>query len=144
MNKTERAWGNITQINTMSALDRLTESAQDTWDRAVDFSRDNRAVAGLAGAGIVAGVAWLLLRPSRDRRKPGAGQLSGGSINRKQVKKEFQDYSKAYSTEAGEGIIERSRTTELVDTFYNLVTDIYEWGWGQVRVTTAFPHAECF
>lgn len=20
---------------------------------------------------------------------------------------------------------------ELVDTFYNLVTDVYEWGWGQ-------------
>ena len=24
-----------------------------------------------------------------------------------------------------------SVVAELVDTFYNLVTDIYEWGWGQ-------------
>ena len=117
----------------MSALDRLTESVQDTWDRSVDFSRDNKAVAGLLGAGIVAGAAYLLLRPSSDKRKPRARQLTGGSIDRKDVKKEFQDYSKAYSGEAGRGIIERSRTTELVDTFYNLVTDIYEWGWGQVR-----------
>ena len=27
---------------------------------------------------------------------------------------------------------ERSRTTELVNVFYDLVTDLYEWGWGQV------------
>lgn len=31
----------------------------------------------------------------------------------------------------GEGILDRNKTTELVNTFYNLVTDIYEWGWGQ-------------
>ena len=27
---------------------------------------------------------------------------------------------------------ERSKTTELVNVFYDLVTDLYEWGWGQV------------
>ena len=31
----------------------------------------------------------------------------------------------------GEGILDRNKTTDLVNTFYNLVTDIYEWGWGQ-------------
>lgn len=27
--------------------------------------------------------------------------------------------------------MERSRTASLVNTFYNLVTDFYEWGWGE-------------
>lgn len=30
--------------------------------------------------------------------------------------------------------VERSRTTELVNVFYDLVTDLYEWGWGQVKI----------
>lgn len=32
---------------------------------------------------------------------------------------------------SSQGIIAKDETPGLVDTFYSLVTDIYEWGWGQ-------------
>ena len=87
----------------------------------------------LAGAAVAVFGAYWLLRRSREKRKPGTADLTGGSIDRSRVQEVFNGYSKAYSSEAGAGIIERSRTTEIVNTFYNLVTDLYEWGWGQVR-----------
>ena len=31
----------------------------------------------------------------------------------------------------GKGIDDKDHTKDAVNTFYNLVTDIYEWGWGQ-------------
>lgn len=115
----------------MASFDKLTDSLNEAWSRAVELSQDNKKVVSVAvGGAVVLGAYWLL-RPTK-KAKPAASQLTGGSISREKVKKEFDDYAKAYGTEAGAGIIERSRTTELVDTFYNLVTDIYEWGWGQV------------
>lgn len=119
-------------MDAMGSLDKLNDSIKDAWDRAAELSKDNKTVVSVLGAGVlVLGASWLL-RPSKDKKKPSASQLTGGSIGRAKVKKEFDDYAKSYSTDAGAGIIERSKTTELVDTFYNLVTDIYEWGWGQV------------
>ena len=123
----------------MSPIDRLTDSIEDAWDRAVDLSKDRKAVGSLAGAAVAVFGAYWLLRRSRDRKKPGTTELSGGSIEKSRVKEVFNGYSKAYSSEAGAGIIERSRTTEIVNTFYNLVTDLYEWGWGQVRLDCHTP-----
>lgn len=121
----------------MGSLDKLSDSIKDAWDRAAEYSKDNKAVVGVVGAGVlVLGASWLL-RPSKGKKKPSASQLTGGGIGRARVKNEFDQYSKSYSTDAGAGIIERSKTTELVDTFYNLVTDIYEWGWGQVSIFCA-------
>lgn len=37
----------------------------------------------------------------------------------------------APATPIPQGIVARDETPGLVDTFYNMVTDIYEWGWGQ-------------
>ncbi|KAK9827679.1 hypothetical protein WJX81_007793 [Elliptochloris bilobata] len=91
---------------------------------------DHPATVALFGAGALL-VGGYCLSQIRRSRKPGATQLTGGGIARSEVKREFKDYSAAYGEEPGEGIKERSRTTELVDTFYNMVTDIYEWGWGQ-------------
>jgi 24-methylenesterol C-methyltransferase len=116
----------------MASFDKLTDSLKDAWGRAAELSSDNKNVVSVAVGGAVVLGAWWLLQPSKDKKKPSTSQLTGGGISREKVKKEFDDYSKAYGAEAGAGIIERSRTTELVDTFYNLVTDIYEWGWGQV------------
>lgn len=117
----------------MESLDKLSDSIRDVLDRAVELSKDNKTVVSAVSAGAVVLGAYWLLRPSKDKKKPSASQLTGGSIGREKVKREFDDYAKSYGTEAGTGIIERSKTTELVDTFYNLVTDIYEWGWGQVN-----------
>lgn len=44
------------------------------------------------------------------------------------VAKEFKEYSASYGAEGtGTGITDRERTVQLVDVFYSLVTDIYEW-----------------
>jgi hypothetical protein len=55
-------------------------------------------------------------------------QLTGGSIARDSVAKEFKQYSSSYGADgSGTGITDRERTVQLVDVFYSLVTDIYEW-----------------
>ena len=97
-------------------LDRIVRSLEDGWDQGNDITRDNPTTVALIGAGaVLVGGYWL--SQSRNSRKPGTTQLSGGGIARSEVKKEFTDYSKAYSEQPGAGIKERSRTTELVDTF---------------------------
>eukprot|EP00197_Chlamydomonas_leiostraca_P006353 CAMPEP_0202865196 /NCGR_PEP_ID=MMETSP1391-20130828/5325_1 /ASSEMBLY_ACC=CAM_ASM_000867 /TAXON_ID=1034604 /ORGANISM="Chlamydomonas leiostraca, Strain SAG 11-49" /LENGTH=380 /DNA_ID=CAMNT_0049545001 /DNA_START=23 /DNA_END=1165 /DNA_ORIENTATION=+ len=84
----------------------------------------------LGAAGGIAGViALAAIVPSGD--KPKTFELTGGSIARENVAKEFKEYSASYGTDAGTGIVDRSKTVHLVDVFYSLVTDIYEWGWGQ-------------
>jgi 24-methylenesterol C-methyltransferase len=65
------------------------------------------------------------------RAKPSVFDLSGGSIASERVKAEWDDYESSYGKDAGAGITDRSKTTQLVDVFYSLVTDIYEYGWGQ-------------
>ena len=50
------------------------------------------------------------------------------TITRAAVAKEFKEYSASYGAEGtGTGITDRERTVQLVDVFYSLVTDIYEW-----------------
>lgn len=38
-----------------------------------------------------------------------------------QVKGEWDNYESSYGKKAGEGIVDRSKTTQLVDVFYSLV-----------------------
>lgn len=41
---------------------------------------------------------------------------------------EFKQYSASFGDAGtGTGITDRERTVQLVDVFYSLVTDIYEW-----------------
>ena len=40
-----------------------------------------------------------------------------------QVKGEWDNYESSYGKEAGEGIKDRSKTTQLVDVFYSLVSE---------------------
>lgn len=88
-----------------------------------------------AGTAATAGAYLCLSRKgSRDgyRNKPTCFDLSGGSIERDRVLAEWDGYETAYGAPGSrEGIKDRSRTAQLVDVFYSLVTDIYEWGWGQ-------------
>jgi 24-methylenesterol C-methyltransferase len=51
-------------------------------------------------------------------------------LARSDVKTEWKDYDKTFTQTNGEGIRDKDHTEDGVDTFYNLVTDIYEWGWG--------------
>eukprot|EP00798_Chlamydomonas_sp_ICE-L_P031104 gene31104-6235_t len=87
-----------------------------------------------AAAGGVASLYLLASLTSTSKgthNKPSSFELSGGSIEGKHVAKEWDAYSSAYGKGAGEGIKDRNQTVQLVDVFYSLVTDLYEWGWGQ-------------
>lgn len=115
----------------MGRLDQAQDALQDTLDTAVNYSRDHQGIV-LGGTAIAVIGSYLIFGSSRkERRRPGTRDLGGGTIKKAHIKREYDDYSKAYGKEAGEGILDRTKTTELVNTFYNLVTDIYEWGWGQ-------------
>lgn len=59
-----------------------------------------------------------------------ATAIGGGSLKGKDVQKGWEKYSKKYG-EQTESAIDAGEVPQLVDTFYNLITDIYEWGWGQ-------------
>ena len=97
-------------------LDRTLHSLQDSWERGADYARDHIALVALLGAGTLL-VGGYCLSQSKRTRKPATTQLTGGGIARSDVKREFKDYSAAYGERPGEGIKERNRTTELVDTF---------------------------
>ena len=90
-------------------------------DRFHDQSTQGKVAIVAGGVGAVALLGHLLFRRS-DRSIPGTSHLSGGGINRDKVQSEFDQYSASYGKGAGEGITDRKRTTQLVDTFYNLVT----------------------
>lgn len=44
-----------------------------------------------------------------------------------QVKSEWDNYENSYGKDAGEGIKDRSKTTQLVDVFYSLVGGVGWW-----------------
>ena len=130
-----------------------TVRISDLWQSTVDGVLQNRStaigIAAAAGVVTVTGVYFL----SRYRRKnaptrPRATELAGGGFKRNEVRNAFVDYryetpltqhegslsltfSNSFAKEAGVGIREKNKTSSLVDTFYNLVTDFYEWGWGE-------------
>lgn len=63
-------------------------------------------------------------------------------LKREEVENSVNNYEKLFSgarKETGKVTSEESIKTRqkeyetMVDSFYNLVTDFYEWGWGQVR-----------
>jgi 24-methylenesterol C-methyltransferase len=98
--------------------------------------QEDKLTAVAAGATIALGGAlvWRAFSGSGKpgyKSKPTCFELSGGSIDRDAVQAEWDNYEAAYGKEAGAGIKDRTQVTKLVDVFYSLVTDIYEWGWGQ-------------
>lgn len=90
-----------------AARDRLSEVV----DRSVELSREHPWLA--TGLGISALLGGYLLTPSKGeyRKKPDTGSLTGGGIDRDEVKSVYNDYYDAYGKEAGAGITDRSRTT---------------------------------
>lgn len=119
--------------HSMQAHPALERAFQQT----ASFAAENKALTATLAAGtVIAGAVTVhrLLNSKSKGRKPTCFQLGGGSISRADVSSTFADYEKAYSKSGSteqKVMADTSRTAELVDTFYNLVTDIYEWGWGQ-------------
>jgi 24-methylenesterol C-methyltransferase len=115
------------------ALAAPVKALSGAYDRAVDaydkLSKPQQyAVLAAGGAGTLYLLGKLLFR---DTSRPSTLGLTGGSIDARKVDAEFKAYSDSFGKGAGEGITDRSKTVQLVDVFYSLVTDIYEWGWGQ-------------
>uniref|UniRef100_A0A7S3QZT3 Methyltransferase n=1 Tax=Dunaliella tertiolecta TaxID=3047 RepID=A0A7S3QZT3_DUNTE len=122
-------------------LSGVVSSLQSSWDSS---SKEQRwaigAVAGATGCALIARL--FSSGSSSHKRKPSTWELTGGSIARDSVAKEFKQYSASYGADGtGTGITDRERTVQLVDVFYSLVTDIYEWGWGQsFHFSPKLPH----
>lgn len=110
----------------------ISDKLRGLFDKATE---DKQTLVVAGGAAIVLGGAlvWRAASASSSgyKKKPTVFELSGGSIGRDKVKDEWSNYEASYGKEAGVGIKDRSKVTQLVDVFYSLVTDIYEWGWGQ-------------
>jgi 24-methylenesterol C-methyltransferase len=139
----------------------VSDSVDKVVDLYQGLSQPQKVVVGVAGglASLMA-VTKVFSLASDYKRKPSAFELSGGSIDASKVKSEFDAYSASYGADGTAiGIKDRSKTVQLVvsirsgdsihqfrawpltsqhpaprsqDVFYSLVTDFYEWGWGQV------------
>lgn len=59
-----------------------------------------------------------------------AVHLSGGSIAKEKIGDKYNQYW-SFFRRPKETQTVADKVPAFVDTFYNLVTDIYEWGWGQ-------------
>ncbi|GAA0187528.1 hypothetical protein Leryth_004415 [Lithospermum erythrorhizon] len=76
------------------------------------------------------GLYWFVcILGGAEQKGKRAVDLSGGSISKDNVQ---ENYKKYWSFFLKPKEIETTENVPaFVDTFYNLVTDIYEWGWGQ-------------
>lgn len=108
----------------------LLVKANDKWG---SFSKEEQVGVAVAGSATLALAGVFIYRrySGASKNRPTIFELSGGSIEKDKVKNEWDNYESSYGKEAGEGIKDRSKTVQLVDVFYSLVTDIYEYGWGQ-------------
>jgi 24-methylenesterol C-methyltransferase len=92
---------------------------------------DPWTLAAIATSLVLAGGVYytLFVVGQAETKGKAAVEIGGGSISRDEVSTEFRAYA-AFFRRPKE-IANETQVPKLVDTFYNLVTDIYEWGWGQ-------------
>lgn len=91
---------------------------------------DSSVALWCAGALIAGGIYWFVcvLGPAEQKGKR-ATSISGGSIAAEEVQGNYDSYWSFFRRP--KEIETKEKVPDFVDTFYNLVTDIYEWGWGQ-------------
>ncbi|KAL2895252.1 24-methylenesterol C-methyltransferase 2 [Bienertia sinuspersici] len=90
---------------------------------------DSMALFCTAGL-LMAGLYWFVfIHCPAEQRGKRAVDLSGGSISAEKVQDKYRDYWSFFRRP--KEIETADKVPDFVDTFYNLVTDIYEWGWGQ-------------
>lgn len=82
-------------------------------------------------AGLLAGgLYWFVcILGSAEQKGKRAVDLSGGSISADNLQGKYNQYWSFFRRP--KEIEKPENVPDFVDTFYNLVTDIYEWGWGQ-------------
>jgi 24-methylenesterol C-methyltransferase len=91
-------------------------------------------VAVVSGS-LAAAAALMLVKgngsPS-EKNVPTITDLGKSALNEDALKEQVTDVLGFFSQKGGTGVSgDKNNTPEMVQKFYNLVTDIYEWGWGQ-------------
>ncbi|KAL5994174.1 SUMO protein smt3 [Asimina triloba] len=82
------------------------------------------------GALLAGGLYWFVcILGSAEQKGKRAVDLTSGSISREKVQDKYKQYWSFFRRP--KEIETADKVPHFVDTFYNLVTDIYEWGWGQ-------------
>mmetsp|Transcript_21268 Transcript_21268/g.36218 ORF Transcript_21268/g.36218 Transcript_21268/m.36218 type:complete len:389 (+) Transcript_21268:36-1202(+) len=117
-----------------TVLSTLSDGVKQVTDKIDSLSTEQKYALGAVAGLITSYSAFTLVSSALGYKsnKPAAFELTGGSIAAENVAKEFKEYSSSYGSDGtGDGVLDRSKTVQLVDVFYSLVTDIYEWGWGQ-------------
>eukprot|EP00890_Picochlorum_soloecismus_P003349 jgi/Picsp_1/4014/NSC_01526-R1_protein len=98
------------------------------------YVENNKATVVIAGGvTILAGLGLYMQRCKGSSSKPGTFDIGSGSVDRSKVRDEVKDYYDEFNTlERGKGAVlnKKEKVAQLVDKFYSLVTDLYEWGWG--------------
>eukprot|EP00898_Chlorokybus_atmophyticus_P001508 jgi/Chlat1/2358/Chrsp17S02626 len=95
------------------------------------------AVAATAIVAAAVGGWWLTRRRggggngTAGKRFKSATEIGGGNIENKEIKNKHKEYDGYFQQENGQGVADPSKAPGFVATFYHLVTDFYEWGWGQ-------------
>lgn len=76
------------------------------------------------------GLYWFVcILGAAEQKGKRAVDLSGGSIAAEKIQDKYRQYWSFFRRP--KEIEKADKVPDFVDTFYNLVTDIYEWGWGQ-------------
>ncbi|KAJ8439785.1 hypothetical protein Cgig2_029045 [Carnegiea gigantea] len=76
------------------------------------------------------GLYWFVcVLGAAEQKGKRAVDLSGGSIAAEKIQDKYRQYWSFFRRP--KEIEKADKVPDFVDTFYNLVTDIYEWGWGQ-------------
>ncbi|KAG0460780.1 hypothetical protein HPP92_021077 [Vanilla planifolia] len=82
----------------------------------------------VVAAGVLYWFVWVM--GAAEVKGKRAVDLKMGSISRDKVQDNYKQYW-SFFRRPKETVESSEKVPDLVDTFYNLVTDIYEWGWGQ-------------
>jgi len=87
--------------------------------------------AAVVGVGLVYWFVWVM--GAAEVKGKRAVDLKMGSITRDKVQDKYTQYWSFFRRpkETATTAAAAEKVPDFVDTFYNLVTDIYEWGWGQ-------------
>ena len=94
---------------------------------------NSAAVVGVSVALVAVGVgaAYVYANGKAEVKGKRTSELGGGSLKKDEYEGGWSNYYRYFQQQPGTGVTEKEKAPEFVDTFYNLVTDIYEWGWGQ-------------
>eukprot|EP00897_Mesotaenium_endlicherianum_P005062 jgi/Mesen1/4584/ME000232S03838 len=98
---------------------------------AINTASQGTLVGIVAAVGVLAITTLFLTSGQAEVKGKKTTQLSGGSISKEEVEKKWKQYDEYFQQNEGSGVAVKKEAPQFVDTFYNLVTDIYEWGWGQ-------------